>query len=91
MSKREEKGFKLRDFLVNYYKRDLDRIFKGETLSRPRAKLSPSDKEFIGRAFEYLKLMDRYFLKTSLLEKYGALIQSLREDSPNDQEQGNTS
>ena len=80
MSKKEEKNFQLRDFLVNYYKRGLERNFKGGTLARPPAKLSASDKEFIGRACEYLKLMERFFLETSLLEKYGALIQSFRED-----------
>ena len=80
MSKKEEKNFKLREFLVNYYKPDLERNSKGGSLSRPRAKLSAADREFIARAFEYLKLIDRYFLETSLLEKYGALVQNFGDD-----------
>ena len=44
MSKKEEKNFQLRDFLVNYFKRDLERNFKGGTLARPPAKLSEKIK-----------------------------------------------
>ncbi|MEX0299313.1 MAG: YkgJ family cysteine cluster protein [Kordiimonas sp.] len=37
--------------------------------------LTTKDKEFIARAFAYAKICDRLFEKTSLLRKYGELVQ----------------
>lgn len=39
---------------------------------------SEDDREYILRAFEHLKRVDRYFGKTRLLVRYGGLVQTLR-------------
>lgn len=69
----ESQNLNLRDFLFFYQK-------KLEDIKNER-KLSAAERTYIKRAFEYVKLIDRYFLETSLLTKWARLVQTM-DDPP---------
>ena len=66
----QEKEVNLRDFLYIYYN-------KASEISAQKS-LSGPDQDFIKQAFEYAKLVDRYFMKTKLLVKYTILVQKMQ-------------
>lgn len=63
------KALNLRDHLTSYCKKVAGRGERGKLTLREQTKVS--------RIFEHLKLIDRFFHETSLLTKYGALIQNI--------------